>query len=158
MSRRCSKNGAKKVKYFYVDDLIYTGDDEEMIRSFKCSMMQAFEMTDLGKMKFFLGIEVSQQSNGIFICQRKYAPEVLKRFGMLESNAVNSPIVPGCKLSKDEDGVAVDESYYKQIVGSLMYLTETRLDMMYNVSLISRYMADSFASYQENTKVLEGYF
>jgi hypothetical protein len=104
-------------------------------------MMQVFEMTDLGKMKFFLGIEVSQQNDGIFICQKKYALEILKRFGMLESREVNSPIVPGSKLSKDADGVAIDESYYKQIVGSLMYLTTTRLDLVYNVSLISRYMA-----------------
>jgi hypothetical protein len=103
--------------------------------------MHVFEMTDMGKMKFFLGIEVSQQNDGIFICQKKYALEILKRFGMLESREVNSPIVPGSKLSKDADGVAIDESYYKQIVGSLMYLTTTRLDLVYNVSLISRYMA-----------------
>ncbi|XP_073260147.1 uncharacterized protein [Populus alba] len=95
-------------------------DDEEMISSFKCSMMQVFEMTDLGKMKFFLSIEVSQQSDGIFICQKKYAFEILKRFGMIESREVNSLIVLGSKLSKDADGVAVDESFYKQIIGSLM--------------------------------------
>jgi hypothetical protein len=70
-------------------------------------------MTDLGKIKFFLGIKVSQQSDGIFICQRKYALEVLKRFRMLESHEVNSSIVPGFKLSKDVDGAVIDESYYK---------------------------------------------
>jgi len=112
-----------------------------MMSSFKCSMMQVFEMTDLGKMKFFLGIEVSQQSDGIFICQKKYALEILKQFGMIESCEVNSPIVQGSKLSKDAGGVAVDESFYKQIVGSLMYLTSTRPDLVYSVSLISRYMA-----------------
>ena len=112
-----------------------------MMSSFKCSIMHVFEMTDMGKMKFFLGIEVSQQNNGIFICQKKYALEILKRFGMLESHEVNSPIVPGSKLSKDADGVAIDESYYKKIVGSLMYLTTIHPDLVYNVSLISRYMA-----------------
>jgi hypothetical protein len=136
-----SKEGKMLIASVYVDDLIYTGDDEEMISSFKCSMMQVFEMTDLGKMKFFLGIEVSQQGDGIFICQKKYALEILKRFGMIESHEVNSPIVPGSKLSKDADGVAVDESFYKQIIGSLMYLTSTRPDLVYSVSLISRYMA-----------------
>jgi hypothetical protein len=70
-------------------------------------MMQVFEMTDLGKMKFFLGIEVSQQSDGIFICQKKYALEILKQFGMIESCEVNSTIVQGSKLSKDAGGVAV---------------------------------------------------
>jgi hypothetical protein len=136
-----SKEGKMLIASVYVDDLIYTGDDEEMISSFKCSMMQVFEMTDLGKMKFFLGIEESQQGDGIFICQKKYALEILKRFGMIESREVNSPIVPGSKLSKDADGVAVDESFYKQIIGSLMYLTSTRPDLVYSVSLISRYMA-----------------
>jgi hypothetical protein len=136
-----SKEGKMLIASVYVDDLIYTGDDEEMISSFKCSMMQVFEMTDLGKMKFFLGIEVSQQGDGIFICQKKYALEILKRFGMIESREVNSPIVSGSKLSKDADGVAVDESFYKQIIGSLMYLTSTRPDLVYSVSLISRYMA-----------------
>ena len=93
-------------------------------------------------MKFFLGIEVIQLSDGIFICQKKYALEILKKFGMAESHEVSSPIVPGSKLCKDEAGVAIDESYYKQIVGSLMYLTSTRPDLVYSVSLISRYMAN----------------
>ncbi|CAL9004184.1 unnamed protein product, partial [Prunus brigantina] len=66
---------------------------------------------------FFLGIEVLQKSDGIYICQRKYALEVLRRFGMMESNSVGSPIVPGFKISKDENGDSVDETYYKQLVG-----------------------------------------
>lgn len=98
-------------------------------------------MTDLGKMRFFLGIEVLQKTDGIYICQRKYALEVLKRFGMEESNSVMSPIVPGFKMCKDEGGVKVDETFYKQIVGSLMYITATRPDLMFVVSLISRFMA-----------------
>ena len=72
---------------------------------------------------------------------KKYALEVLKRFGMMECNAVKNPIVPGCKVNKDEDGAKVDETYYKQLVGSLMYLTATRPDMMFVTCLISRYMA-----------------
>lgn len=125
----------------YVDDLIFTGDDEDMMVGFKNSMMNVFNMTDLGKMRFSLGIEVSQQSDGIFICQKKYAMDVLKRFGMDESSSVGSPIIPGFKLHKDEYGVRIDESYYKQVVGSLMYLTATRPDLTFSVSLISRFMA-----------------
>lgn len=98
-------------------------------------------MSDLGKMKHFLGVEVKQCAGGIFICQRRYAKEVLARFGMEDSNAVKNPIVPGTKLRKDEGGVTVDETLYKQVVGSLMYLTVTRPDMMFGVSLISRFMA-----------------
>ena len=91
-------------------------------------------------MRFFLGIEVLQKSDGIYICQRRYSLEVLKRFGMMESNLVGSPIVPRCKISKDGCGNVVDEIYYKQLVGSLMYLTATRPNMMFVTCLISRYM------------------
>ena len=66
--------------------------------------------------------------------------EVLKRFGMDKSNSVHNPIVPGCKLMKDEDGINMDKTYYKQVVGSLNYLTATRLDIMFVVNLISRYV------------------
>ena len=67
--------------------------------------------------------------------------EILKRFRMLESHEVNNPIVLGSKLSKDADGVVIDELYYKQIIGSLMYLMSTCLNLVYIVSLISKYMA-----------------
>ena len=137
MSKLCSSNGVVKGKVLivsvYVDDLILTRDDKDMMSDFKSSMMRVFDKTDLGRMRFFLGIEVLQKPDGIFIRQRKYAMEVLKRFGMQESN----PIVPGFKACRDDDGITNDETYYKQIVGSLMYLTATRLDMMFCVSLIS---------------------
>jgi len=71
----------------------------------------------------------------------RYAQEILKRFGMDRCNPVKNPIVPGCKLSKDEEGTKVDASMFKQVVGSLMYLTATRPDLMYGVSLISRFMS-----------------
>ena len=108
-----------------------------MMSEFKSFMLRAFDMSDLGKMRFFLGIEVLQKSDRIYICQRKYALEVLRRFGMMESNLVGSPIVPGFKISRDENGDFVDETYYKQLVGSLMYLTATRPDMMFVTCLIS---------------------
>ncbi|XP_039038603.1 uncharacterized mitochondrial protein AtMg00810-like [Hibiscus syriacus] len=125
----------------YVDDLIYTGDDEDMIIDFKNSMMKVFDMSDLGKMRFFLCIEVLHEPNGIFLCQRKYTREVLKRFGKIESKPVNIPIVLRTKMNKDEDGVLVDGTYFKQLVRSLMFLTTTRSDIMFSASLISRYMA-----------------
>ena len=124
----------------YVDDLIFTGNDEVMFEQFKKSMKIEFDMTDLGRMKYFLGIEVLQKADGIFITQRKYAQEILERFNMDQCNSVHNPVVPGFKLTKDEGGVEVDSTVYKQMVGSLMYLTATRPDLMFIVSLISRYM------------------
>jgi len=79
-------------------------------------MMFEFDMTDIEKMRYFLGIKIMQRSYGIFISQRKYALEVLERFGMSKSNSVLNPIVSGCKLLRDEDRVKVDNTLYKQVV------------------------------------------
>ncbi|XP_045802570.1 uncharacterized mitochondrial protein AtMg00810-like [Trifolium pratense] len=102
--------------------------------------MADFDMTDLGKMKYFLGIEVVHTTSGLFIGQKKYAEEVLERFHMENCNPVGTPTEPGLKLSSDLDGERIDNTYFKQIVGSLMYLTTTRSDIMYVVCFISRYM------------------
>nr|KYP56954.1 Retrovirus-related Pol polyprotein from transposon TNT 1-94 [Cajanus cajan] len=141
----------------YVDDLIFTGNSKDMCDEFKNSMKAEFDMTDLGHMRHFLGIEVIQSNTGIFICQRQYAHDVLARFNMTESNSVRNPIVPGTILSKDIEGSAVDATKFKQVVGSLMYLTVTRPDLMFRVSLISRYMANPKESHWAAAKRLLRY-
>lgn len=139
---KAGERGKFLIVSLYVDDLIFTGNCENMFAMFKSSMKKEFDMSDLGKMRFFLGVEVMQCTEGIYISQRKFAKEVLERFGMERSNFVNNPIVPGAKLVKDEKGVKVDATEYKQMVGSLMYLTVTRPDLMYVVCLASRFMAN----------------
>ena len=117
----------------YVDDLFFTSNDETLREEFKCSMKKEFDMTDLKQMRFFLGIEVIQRSDDIFICQRKYTAKVLKRFEMENYNSVYNPIVPGQKIGKDENGIKMDATFFKRIGGSLMYLTATRPDLMFFV-------------------------
>ncbi|XP_014629703.1 uncharacterized mitochondrial protein AtMg00810-like [Glycine max] len=82
-----------------------------------------FDMIDLGRIRYFLRVEILQNAHGIFICQRKYAREVLPRFGMKDCNAVKNPIVPRTQLSRNDAGTKVDATLFKQVVGSLMYLT-----------------------------------
>ena len=122
----------------YVDDMIYTGN--LMLEDFRTVMKKKFEMTDLGLMKYFLGLEVTQTDKGIFIYQHKYATDTLQRFRMDKCKPAGTPIALGTKLTKNADEPAVNNALYKQLVGSLMYLTATRLDLMYAVSLISRFM------------------
>jgi hypothetical protein len=136
----------------YVDDLIFTGNDPMLFEQLKTSIMTEFNMTDLGRMRFFLGIEVLQRTDGIFISQCKYAQELLQRFKMNQCNSVHNPAVPGFKLTKDEEGIIVDSTFYKQIVGSLMYLTATRPDLMFIVNLISRYMERPTESHLQAAK------
>lgn len=147
-----TEGGSFLVVSLYVDDLIFTGNDESMFARFKDSMRKEFDMSDLGKMKYFLGVEVMQSSKGIFISQKKYAKEVLERFGMERCNPMQNPIVPGSRLVKDEGGTSVDATTYKQMVGSLMYLTATRPDLAYVVSLISRFMERPTELHQQAVK------
>eukprot|EP00268_Persea_americana_P056077 TRINITY_DN6570_c0_g1_i4.p1 TRINITY_DN6570_c0_g1~~TRINITY_DN6570_c0_g1_i4.p1 ORF type:complete len:520 (+),score=81.62 TRINITY_DN6570_c0_g1_i4:3057-4616(+) len=149
---KCGAGGRVLIVSLYVDDLIFTGNDEKMFEEFKGSMKREFDMSDIGRMKYFLGVEIVQSSDGIFISQKKYANEVLERFGMEHCNPVKNPIVPGCRLVKDEGGVRIYATTYKQMVSSLMYLTATRPDLMFVVSLISRFMETPTELHQQAMK------
>eukprot|EP00253_Pinus_taeda_P006592 PITA_06592 len=120
--------------------LIENGNDASLIADFKAVMKSEFEMTDLGFLRYFLGIEVDQSENGVFISQVKYVETVLKRFNMQNSKAAVTPTVMGLKLTKEDNSKDFDPKLYKSIVGSLMYLTATWSDIMHAVSLISRFM------------------
>eukprot|EP00253_Pinus_taeda_P028689 PITA_28689 len=133
-------DGKILIVVLYVDDIIFTGNDVCLIENFKTVMKEEFEMTDMGLLRYFLGIEVYQNENGIFISQAKYVNEVLGRFNMQECKASITPTVMGLKLSKQDSSKDFDPSLYKSIFGSLMYLTATRPDIMLVVSLISRFM------------------
>ncbi|KAK2446248.1 putative mitochondrial protein [Trifolium repens] len=124
----------------YVDDLIFTGNNPTMFEEFKKEMTKEFEMTDIGLMSYYLGIEVKQEDQGILITQEGYAKEVLKKFKMDDANPVSTPMECGIKLSKHDEGERVDPSLFKSLVGSLRYLTCTRSDILYAVGVVSRYM------------------
>jgi len=98
-----------------------------------------------------------QSSNGIFVCKRKYALEVLSRFGMKNCNAVKNLIVSGTRLSKDYAETKVSATMFKQVVDNLMYLTTTQPDLMYGVSLISRFMSSPIESHWFPTKIILRY-
>eukprot|EP00253_Pinus_taeda_P030206 PITA_30206 len=124
----------------YVDDLIFTSNDAFLIVDFKKLMKSEFEMTDLGFLRYFLGIEVDQIENCVFISQDKYVEALLKRFNMQNSKATVTPTVMGLKLTKEDSNKDFNPKLYKSIVDNLMYLTATRPDIMHVVSLISRFM------------------
>ncbi|KAL0282179.1 UNVERIFIED_CONTAM: Retrovirus-related Pol polyprotein from transposon RE2 [Sesamum angustifolium] len=103
-------------------------------------MMKTFEMSDLDLMHFFLEIEINQEKEGIFICQRKYTETLLKKFKMESCKTVTTPLVTGEKYQKEDGSQKVDGSMYRSLIGSLLYLTATRLDIMFATSLLSRFM------------------
>jgi Reverse transcriptase (RNA-dependent DNA polymerase) len=126
----------------YVDDLIFTRNNRDMIEKFKLEMTKEFEMTDLGLMSYFLGLEVRQENSKTFVSQEAYAKEILKKFKMNECNPVNTLVESETKLSRYDEGKTVDATLYRSLVGSLCYLTCTRPDIAYGVSLVSRYMEE----------------
>ncbi|XP_026430848.1 uncharacterized protein LOC113327958 [Papaver somniferum] len=117
------------------------GNDAHMIEEFKREMMMKYEMSDMGLLKYFLGIEVHQSEDAVFNSQRKYAERVLKKFGMLGCNPTSTPPVVNEKLKKDDGGRKVDETYYRGLIGKLLYLTHKRPDIMFASSMFSRFMS-----------------
>ncbi|GKC38976.1 zinc finger, CCHC-type containing protein [Tanacetum coccineum] len=126
----------------YVDDLIITGTPRKEIDVFKSQMKDKFEMSDLGLLAYYLGIEVTQTGGEITIKQTGYINKILKETSMTDSNDTKIPMDPGTKLVKAEDGNSVDATYYRSLIGSLRYLLHTRPDLSYSVGLLSRFMQD----------------
>ncbi|GJR20299.1 zinc finger, CCHC-type containing protein [Tanacetum coccineum] len=126
----------------YVDDLIITGTPRKEIDVFKSQMKDKFEMSDLGLLAYYLGIEVTQTGGEITIKQTGYINKILKETSMTDSNDTKIPMDPGTKLVKAEDGNSVDATYYRSLIGSLRYLLHTRPDLSYSIGLLSRFMQD----------------
>ncbi|KAL0553407.1 hypothetical protein IC582_007302 [Cucumis melo] len=124
----------------YVDDLLVTGNNADHIQNFKWEIMKMFEMTDLRLMSYFLGIEIKQGQSEVFICQKKYAKEILKKFKMDECKAVSTPMNQKKKLCKEDGADKVDEGYFRSLIGCLMYLTATRPDILNVLSILSCFM------------------
>ncbi|GJZ36748.1 retrovirus-related pol polyprotein from transposon TNT 1-94 [Tanacetum coccineum] len=125
----------------YVDDIIFASTNTTMCNEFANQMTTKFKMSIIGQMSFFLGLQISQSPRGIFINQSKYASEIVKKYRMLSSDSVDTPIVEKIKLDEDLQGNLVDATLYRGMIGSLMYLTSSRPDLIYVVCLCARYQA-----------------
>ncbi|GJR42580.1 retrovirus-related pol polyprotein from transposon TNT 1-94 [Tanacetum coccineum] len=100
-----------------------------------------FQMSMMGQISFFLGLQISQNPRGIFINQSKYANEILKKFDLHKSDPVDTPMVERTKLGEDLSGIPVDQTQYRSMIGSLMYLTASRPDLVFAVCMCARYQS-----------------
>ncbi|GJU47565.1 retrovirus-related pol polyprotein from transposon TNT 1-94 [Tanacetum coccineum] len=125
----------------YVDDIIFASTNTAMCNEFANQMTTKFKMSMMGQMSFFLGLQISQSPRGIFINQSKYASEIVKKYGLLTTDSVDTPLVEKSKLDEDLQGKQVDATLYRGMIGSLMYLTSSRPDLIYAVCLCARYQA-----------------
>jgi hypothetical protein len=119
----------------YVDDIVITGDDSRGIAQLKLFLQQKFHTKNLGKLKYFLGIEVARSQKGINLSQRKYVLDLLEETGSLGAHPVDIPMDPNQKLVKDERGKFGDPSRYRRLVGKLTYLNIIRPNISYAMSV-----------------------
>ncbi len=124
----------------YVDDLSIIRDSDAYISNLKKLLKQEFEMKDLGELHYFLGIEVIQSPKGIWLLQRQYALNKLFKYGMMGCRPISIPLEQNVKLSVDEGDLVKDTTMYIRLVGSLIYMTITRLDLNYVVGVVSQFM------------------
>ena len=120
----------------YVDDMFVTGMDWLIVDT-KRKLAAKLEIKDLGMMHYFLGMEMSQNVEGISLGKGKYTVEILKRFGMMDCKAMTTPMASNLNPLSDASSESVDATMYCQMIGSLMYLTNTRPDICFAVNTLS---------------------
>ena len=131
----------------YVDDIIVTENDAAERESLKKRLAQEFEIKEFKKLKYFLGIEVAYLKKDIFISQRKYVLDLLKEIRNLCSKAVSTPIDYNHRIRRTEEGSSVDKERYQKLIGRLIYLSHTRPDIAYSVSVVNQFMHDPKEEY-----------
>ncbi|GKC62514.1 putative ribonuclease H-like domain-containing protein, partial [Tanacetum coccineum] len=131
----------------YMDDIIFGSTKKELCIVFEKLMHEKFQMSSMGELTFFLGLQVKLEKDGIFISQNKYVTEILKKFGFTKVKTASTPMKTQKPLLKDEDGKEVDVHMYRSMIGSLMYLTSSRPDIMFTVCACARYQVNPKVSH-----------
>nr|GEV09841.1 hypothetical protein [Tanacetum cinerariifolium] len=125
----------------YVDDIIFESTNPKYTKRFEKLMHSRFEMSLMAEMKFFLGLQIHQSPHGIFINQAKYTLEILHKHGMDKGQSIGTPIATKPKLDADLSGNPVDQTDYRSKIGSLMYLTFSRPDIVQAICFCARYQS-----------------
>ncbi|KAI3696663.1 hypothetical protein L6452_29123 [Arctium lappa] len=125
----------------YVDDIIFGSTNPKYCQNFSALMSKHFQMSMMGQMNFFLGLQVKQLQTGIFINQSKYISDILRKYQMEQSSSMKTPMSTTLKLHSDPDGKDVNATIYRGMIGSLMYLTASRPDIMFSTFLCARFQS-----------------
>ncbi|XP_013632843.1 PREDICTED: uncharacterized mitochondrial protein AtMg00810-like [Brassica oleracea var. oleracea] len=135
-----SRKGIELRVLIYVDDLLVCGNDVKFVNKFKDYLSECFHMKDLGKLKYFLGIEVGRGDEGFMLTQRKYALDLIADVGLLGSKPTATPMEQQHKLALDTSPFIRDAEQYRRLIGRLIYLTITRPNISYSVHILSQFM------------------
>ncbi|GJT15816.1 putative ribonuclease H-like domain-containing protein [Tanacetum coccineum] len=141
----------------YVDDIIFGSTKKSLCTEFEKMMHKKFQICSMGELTFFLGLQVKQKEDGIFISQDKYVTKILKKFGFTDVKTASTPMETQKPLLKREDGEEVDVHLYRSMIGSLMYLTSSRPDIMFAVCACARYQINLKVSHLHAVKIIFRY-
>ncbi|CAN0825310.1 Retrovirus-related Pol polyprotein from transposon TNT 1-94 [Linum grandiflorum] len=125
----------------YVDDIVFGSSNESLSTEFSRIMQKSFEMSLIGELNYFLGLQVNQGTTGTFLCQTKYCKSMLERFGMDSVKPAVTPMSTSLKISLDDSNPVINEKLYRGMIGSLLYLTASRPDISFSVGVCARYQS-----------------
>ncbi|KAJ9544838.1 LOW QUALITY PROTEIN: hypothetical protein OSB04_024545 [Centaurea solstitialis] len=126
----------------YVDDIIFGSTNPKLCEKFELLMKTEYKMSMMGELTYFLGLQIKQSEKGIFINQGKYVLDMLKKFDLTSCTPMKTPMAPPLSLDKDSKGKPIDVTLYRGMIGSMLYLTASRPDIMYSTCLCARYQAE----------------
>ncbi|GJZ82069.1 retrovirus-related pol polyprotein from transposon TNT 1-94 [Tanacetum coccineum] len=142
----------------YVDDIIFSSTTPELCDQFSKIMCSKFKMSMMGKISLFLGLQISQCPRGIFLNQSKYALKSLKKYGMESSDPLDTPMVEKSKLDEDIQGKVIDPIHYRGMIGTLMYLIASRLDLTFAVRMCARRDSAGYKILDDSTSDVSNYW
>ena len=130
------------VAQIYVDDIVFGATNDSLAQSFTDKMNKIFEMSMVGELTYFLGLQVKQTYSGIYINQAKYARNLVKRFGLDKAAHARTPMAANAKLTNDPSGESVDVTLNRSMIGRLLYLTASRPDIAFSIGVCSRFQSN----------------
>jgi hypothetical protein len=136
----------------YVDDIVFGGSSNSLVPRLAEDMSREFEMSMMGELQFFLGLQIKQSKEGTFVHQAKFTKDIVRKFKMEDSKAMTTPMSTTTALDADKEGEHVDQKEYWSMIGSLLYLTATRPDIQFSVCLCARFQASPRTSHRQAVK------
>jgi hypothetical protein len=149
--------GRLMIAQIYVDDIVFGGISKQMVQHFVQQMQFEFEMSLVGELTYIFGLQIKQIEHTIFLSQSKYVKNIVKKFCMDNGSHKRTPAATHLKLTMDENGVVVDQSLYRSMIGSLLYLTASRPDITFVVGVCARYQAEPKISHLTQVKKILKY-
>jgi hypothetical protein len=147
-----NQGNQKLIVQIYVDDIIFGATLDSQAHDFSKEMKQEFEMSMIGEFNYFMGLQVKQTSEGIFISQSKYVKDLVKRFSLDGKSHARTPMSTSVKISANLTGKQVDPTLYRSMIESLLYLTTSRPDIAFSVGFCARFQANPKESHLTTVK------